>query len=110
MIPRALERRGARSSAGASGSVAERWDGSGYPNGLRADDCPREARIVAVVDVYDALGQVRCYKKAWSEEQIVTYFREKSGLLFEAPIVDALFESIPRLEEIAATLPEPAGF
>ncbi len=65
---------------------------------------------MAVVDVYDALGQVRCYKKAWSEEQIVTYFREKSGLLFEAPIVDALFESIPRLEEIAATLPEPAGF
>ncbi|MES1174556.1 MAG: HD domain-containing phosphohydrolase [Myxococcales bacterium] len=84
----------------------ERWDGSGYPGKLRADECPEDARIVAVADVYDALGQARCYKPGWSNDAIVSYFRESSGTLFEPRIVAALLDNLPRLREIAMQLPE----
>jgi response regulator RpfG family c-di-GMP phosphodiesterase len=84
----------------------ERWDGSGYPNGLRGQECPLDARIVAVTDVYDALGQARCYKEAWSTERIVGFFRDGAGTSFERPIVEALLASIDRLQELAVELPE----
>ena len=84
----------------------ERWDGSGYPGGLREAETPYDARIVAVTDVYDALGQSRCYKRGWSEEEIERYFVESSGRLFERPIVEALLDSRPRLREIAKSFPE----
>ena len=86
----------------------ERWDGSGYPDGLRAEECPFEARVVAVADVYDALGQTRCYKPRWSNERIVEYFMRESGTLFERRIVDALLDSLPSLREIALQFPEQA--
>jgi response regulator RpfG family c-di-GMP phosphodiesterase len=73
----------------------ERWDGSGYPGGLRGEECPYDARIVAVADVYDALGQARCYKPGWTE-----------GRLFESKLVEALLDVRPRLREIAKTFPE----
>lgn len=85
----------------------ERWDGSGYPGGLRGDECSYDARIVAVADVYDALGQVRCYKPGWSESEIERYFAENAGRLFEGKIVEALLDSRPRLREIAGSFPEP---
>lgn len=88
----------------------ERWDGSGYPDGLRGEQCPRDARIVAVADVYDALGQARCYKPAWTSEQIYTYFAKSSGLQFEPKLVEALFDSLPRLRELAAELPDSGTF
>jgi len=84
----------------------ERWDGSGYPNGLVGDACPRDARIVGIVDVYDALGRQRCYKAAWTDEQVAAFFRENSGKQFETVMVDALFESMPRLRELAFEIPE----
>lgn len=84
----------------------ERWDGSGYPGGLRGEDCPYDARIVGVVDVFDALGQPRCYKRGWSEDEIERYFVESSGKLFERPIVEALLDSRPRLRDIATSFPE----
>jgi two-component system response regulator RpfG len=86
----------------------ERWDGSGYPGGLRGEDCPHDARVVAVADVYDALGQPRCYKASWTEAEIEKYFVESSGRLFERKIVDALLDTRPRLREIAKSFPEPA--
>jgi response regulator RpfG family c-di-GMP phosphodiesterase len=84
----------------------ERWDGSGYPGGLRGEACSYDARIVAVADVYDALGQVRCYKAAWSDLEIERYFVENTGRLFEGTIVEALLDSRPRLREIAKSFPE----
>jgi len=84
----------------------ERWDGSGYPDKLQAEQCPLDARIVAVVDVYDALGQNRCYKRGWSPVEISAYFERTAGTLFEARIVDALFAQRARLESIAAELPD----
>lgn len=84
----------------------ERWDGSGYPGGLRGEACSYDARIVAVADVYDALGQARCYKPGWSELEIERYFVENSGRLFEPTIVQALLDGRPRLREIATSFPE----
>src|SRR6478752_2626014 len=84
----------------------ERWDGSGYPDGLRGEECPLDARIVAVADVYDALGQTRCYKEAWSADRIVAFFVDGAGKAFERRVVDALLSSLPRLQELASELPE----
>jgi response regulator RpfG family c-di-GMP phosphodiesterase len=50
----------------------EKWDGSGYPHGKRGDDIHIAARITSLVDVFDALGSKRCYKKEWDLEKILT--------------------------------------
>jgi response regulator RpfG family c-di-GMP phosphodiesterase len=84
----------------------ERWDGSGYPGGLRGETCSYDARIVAVADVYDALGQTRCYKPGWSDSEIERYFIDHSGRLFERTIVEALLDGRPRLRDIAKSFPE----
>ena len=85
----------------------ERWDGSGYPGGLRGEACPEEARIVSVVDVYDALSTARCYKPAWEERRIVEYLRTVSDQQFESRMVDALLDILPHLRELAAPFAEP---
>jgi response regulator RpfG family c-di-GMP phosphodiesterase len=87
----------------------ERWDGSGYPGGQRGEDCPFDARIVAIADVYDALGTARCYKPAWDDRQISAYFHAAAGKQFEPRLVEALFASLPRLRELAEQLPESRG-
>ena len=60
----------------------ERWDGSGYPRGLRAEQIPLAARIFAVVDVWDALMSDRPYRKAWEEATVLKYICEQVGLHF----------------------------
>jgi two-component system, response regulator RpfG len=67
----------------------ERYDGSGYPNGLVGDHIPLSARIVAVADVYDALTSVRPYKKAWASEQAFEYVASQAGRHFDARMVEA---------------------
>jgi PAS domain S-box-containing protein len=69
----------------------EKWDGSGYPHGLKGDEIPLAARIFAVVDVWDALSNDRPYRKAWPEEQIQAYLRDQSGRHFDPHVVDAFF-------------------
>lgn len=68
----------------------ERWDGSGYPVGLKGKDIPIQARIFAVVDVFDALTSKRSYRKKSSADDAVMYLREHSNILFDAEIVEAL--------------------
>ena len=68
----------------------ERWDGSGYPIGLKGKDIPIQARIFAVADVFDALTSSRSYRKRSSPEDAVEYLREQAGILFDAEIVEAL--------------------
>jgi len=68
----------------------ERWNGSGYPIGLKEKDIPLQARIFAVVDVFDALTSSRSYRKRSSPEDAVQYLQEQAGILFDAEIVDAL--------------------
>jgi putative nucleotidyltransferase with HDIG domain len=72
----------------------ERWDGSGYPQGLQGEEIPLSARIFAVVDVWDALLSDRPYRKAWSEDKAVTYIKEQSGKQFDPRVVSALMEMI----------------
>jgi putative two-component system response regulator len=66
----------------------EKWDGSGYPNGLKGDDIPLLGRVMAVVDVYDALISERPYKKAFSHEEAVEIIKKSSGSHFDPNIVD----------------------
>lgn len=66
----------------------ERWDGSGYPNGLAGEDIPLAARIVALCDVYEALSTRRVYKEAWPHERCVEYIRDQAGKHFDPRIVE----------------------
>ncbi|QBF81469.1 response regulator [Shewanella maritima] len=77
----------------------EKWDGSGYPNGLSGNDIPLCARIVAIADVFDALTSERPYKKPWSIEQATVFLQEQSGKHFD-PYLVPLF--LNNLEEVIA--------
>jgi len=70
----------------------ERWDGSGYPDGLSGENIPFAARIFAVVDVWDALISDRPYRKAWPEEKTIAYLQEQSGKLFDPNIVEVFLK------------------
>jgi len=72
----------------------ERWDGNGYPAGLRGVEIPLAARATAVIDVWDALKSDRPYRKAWPEEQAITYIRAQSGTHFDPQVVDVFFQMI----------------
>lgn len=78
----------------------ERWDGSGYPDGLKADAIPLPARIVAVADVFDALTSVRPYKPAWSPDEALNYLKAHSGTLFDPACVDVVIGQQARILEI----------
>jgi two-component system response regulator RpfG len=82
----------------------ERWDGSGYPDGMRGAEIPLVARIVAVADVFDALISERPYKPAWSREQASAYVREHSGTLFDPACVEALFRDVSQIRLIEQML------
>ncbi|MEG0562281.1 MAG: transporter substrate-binding domain-containing protein [Cetobacterium sp.] len=71
----------------------EKWNGKGYPKGLKAEKIPLEARIVSVVDVYDALRQKRVYKEGFSHEKAVEIIRNDSGISFDPEIVDVFLEN-----------------
>jgi two-component system, response regulator RpfG len=80
----------------------ERYDGSGYPDGLKGEAIPIEARIVAVADVFDALLSPRPYKQAWDIDASLAYLYAQRGRLFDPKCVDALVRNRPRVEEICA--------
>ncbi len=70
----------------------EKWDGSGYPYGLKGEEIPLAARIFAVVDVWDALRSKRPYRQAWDEHMILTYLKEQAGKHFDPTVVDAFLK------------------
>ncbi|MCC7248222.1 MAG: two-component system response regulator [Lysobacter sp.] len=78
----------------------ERFDGSGYPDGLSGSTIPLEARIVAVADVFDALISPRPYKGPWTVESALDYLVEQSGKLFDPQCVRALMNNRSRLDDI----------
>lgn len=78
----------------------EKWDGSGYPDGLRGTDIPESARIVAVADVFDALSTRRPYKQPWPLDQVLDYLREARGQHFDPRLVDLFLQILPRILEI----------
>ncbi len=72
----------------------ERWDGSGYPEGLKGKEIPLAARIFAVVDVWDALNSNRPYRPAWPREKVIAYLQENAGKLFDPQVVKVFLQVI----------------
>lgn len=78
----------------------ERYDGKGYPRGLKGEEIHIYGRISAIADVFDALGSPRVYKKAWVMNDVLKYFREEQGKHFDPKLVDILFDNLDRFLEI----------
>jgi putative two-component system response regulator len=78
----------------------ERWDGSGYPAGLKGEEIPLEGRIAAICDVYDALLSSRPYKPAWPREKAVQYVWANSGKHFDPQLVEAFLSILPEIDAI----------
>ncbi|MBF0190946.1 MAG: response regulator [Magnetococcales bacterium] len=78
----------------------EKWDGSGYPYGLRGDEIPLDGRIVAIADVFDALTSKRPYKKAWSVEDAITFICGQAGEHFDPRLVAVFEEVLPEILEV----------
>ncbi|CCQ94654.1 conserved hypothetical protein [[Clostridium] ultunense Esp] len=78
----------------------ERYDGKGYPRGLKGSDIHIFGRIVGVADVFDALGSPRVYKKPWVINDILNYFKEERGKHFDPDLVDILFDNLDEFIEI----------
>lgn len=72
----------------------EKWDGTGYPDGLKGEEIPLAARIFAVVDVYDALTSDRPYRASWSKEQALAYIRSEAGRHFDPAVVDIFLKEL----------------
>lgn len=71
----------------------EKWDGTGYPRGLKNKEIPLAARLFSIVDVWDALLSDRPYRPAWPVDQAIEYIREQSGKHFDSQIVKIFFEN-----------------
>lgn len=77
----------------------EKWDGSGYPDGLKGEDIPRTARILAVADVYDALTSSRSYRNAWTHERACEVIQKDRGTHFDPQVADGFLEIITEVVE-----------
>ena len=78
----------------------ERWDGSGYPLGLKGEDIHIFGRITAIADVFDALTSERVYKKAWSLEEVLKLFNEEKGKHFDPNLIDVFMNNLDEILEI----------
>lgn len=78
----------------------EKWDGTGYPRGLKGDEIPLSARIIALVDVYHALRSKRCYKESYSHEESCSIIQEGSGTHFDPMVVSAFMAAAHRIDEM----------
>ena len=84
-----------------AGSHHEKWDGSGYPRGLKGEGIPLQGRLLAIADVYDALVSERPYKKAFSHEQAVEIIAEGKGTHFDPVLVDMFVEVADEFKKIS---------
>lgn len=75
----------------------ERWDGRGYPEGLSGHEIPESARIVKIVDVFDALSMKRAYKEPWQLKKIIEYIHAEAGKQFDAGIVSCFMSNLPKI-------------
>jgi len=83
----------------------EKWDGSGYPRGLKGTDIPAEGRVVALADVFDALCSRRVYKDAWPIDKVFDEIRNCSGSHFDPTIVEIFFDNLDEVLEIKTQFP-----
>lgn len=92
-----------RGSSDVPYSHHERWDGGGYPQGLRGEEIPLAARIFSVIDVWDALITKRVYKPAWPEAQVLDYLREVAGSQLDPRLVELFLAHYATLKSLATT-------
>ncbi len=85
----------------------ERWDGTGYPKGLKREGIPIEGRITAVADVFDALASVRPYKPPFPDEKCFAILREERGRHFDPQVIDAFFECTAEILKVKNELVDP---
>jgi putative two-component system response regulator len=89
----------------------EKWDGTGYPEGLAGEAIPQAARIVALADVFDALTTVRPYKLAWSVDEAVAMLTKESGRHFDPQLVPLFLQQLPEVLAVRERFrDEPPGF
>lgn len=86
----------------------ERWDGKGYPQGLKNEKIPLSARLMALADVYDALRSERCYKKAMSHEEACDIISKEKGRQFDPEITDAFINAEKKFQLISEAMADPA--
>jgi putative two-component system response regulator len=84
----------------------ERWDGKGYPKGLKGEEIHIFGRITALTDVFDALLHKRVYKEAWDLRQVLNYIREGRGKHFDPRLVDIFLENIDEILAINQKFPD----
>jgi len=84
----------------------ERWDGTGYPDGLKGEEIPLPARIVAIADVFDALTSLRPYKEAWPMIKAVEAIRSLAGTHFDPRLVECFLSALPEVAEVMERYPE----
>jgi HD-GYP domain-containing protein (c-di-GMP phosphodiesterase class II) len=84
----------------------ENWDGSGYPDSLCGEEIPLEARIMAIADVFDALGSDRCYKEKWSSDDIKVFLIEQRNKKFEARLIDVFIDNYDEFCQIRVQNPD----
>lgn len=90
----------------------EKWDGTGYPSGLKGEEIPIAARIFAVVDVWDAVSHSRMYKSAWPEGRVLQYLKDQAGIHFDPKIVKTFidnYEQIKKSAEMTTESQEKSG-
>lgn len=78
----------------------ERWDGKGYPEGLKGEEIPLPARIMAVADTFDALTSPRIYKKEWSAAAAIEYVVQQRGKQFDPGVVDAFMKELSAIRQV----------
>jgi putative two-component system response regulator len=78
----------------------EKWDGKGYPDGVKGEKIPLFARIVSVVDVFDAITSKRCYKEAWPFEESVRYIKTLAGNHLDPHLVSVFIKVLPKIRHI----------
>jgi HD-GYP domain-containing protein (c-di-GMP phosphodiesterase class II) len=72
----------------------ERWNGNGYPRGLKGEEIPISARIFALIDVWDALLSDRPYRSAWARDKVIEYIKEQSGIQFDPRLTEIFMELV----------------
>lgn len=84
----------------------EKYNGTGYPNGLKGEEIKLYGRITAIADVFDAIGSDRVYKKAWEFGKILDFFKKEKGEHFDPMIVDVFFDNLPEILKINEAFPD----
>ncbi|NOZ38045.1 MAG: HD domain-containing protein, partial [Gammaproteobacteria bacterium] len=87
----------------------EKWDGSGYPNGVAGEDIPVMGRLVAICDVFDALISKRPYKKAWSMDDTIELLKKERGKHFDPHLLDCFLGILPEVLDIKTKCEETSG-